>query len=94
MAEVIKLSVLYDTITTNLDNYHEPNNNIVCQSPNGYSYFAISGLTVSFFKVVEDSNASMYDDIYYHVVLCELDQNGINGLSYDDIIKLNPVFTF
>lgn len=91
MNVIIEVPIVQETIDYNLDNYHSASNNTIHDSNNGYKYFEIDGLTITFFRPVKTSN-----DILYHIVICELNQNELNelGVLYDDLLKLKPVFTF
>ena len=89
MRVFIELPVVMETIDFDLDKYHNENNNIICDSMNGYKYFAIDGLTVVFFRPIPDN-------VNYHIVVAELSQQQLNDIHilYDDLLRLNPIFTF
>lgn len=89
MKVIIELPIISEVIDYDIDKYHDENNNIIYESTNGYKYFAIDGLTVTFFRPI-------IDNVNYHIVIAELDQNQLNdmGILYDDLLKLNPIFTF
>lgn len=86
---IVELPVVYETFDYDLDRYHSEKNNTIIDSNNGYKYFAIDGLTVVFFRPAKK-------DVNYHIVVCELSQAQLNDmhLLYDDLLKLNPIFTF
>lgn len=86
---IVELDVVDEYIDDNLDNYHDITNNTIYSAPNGYSYFAIDGLTVTFFRPITDS-------FKYHIVLGYLPQEELNkrNILYDDLLNMNPVFTF
>lgn len=86
---IVKVPIVYETIDHDLDKYHDNENNVIFDAPNGYKYFAIDGLTISFFRPIEN-------DVNYHVVICELSQQQLNYMNvlYEDLLKLNPIFTF
>ena len=86
---IVECPILYETVDHDLDKYHSENNNTIYESVNGYKYFAIDGLTVTFFRPT-------YNNLQYHIVIGELNQNQLNdlGVLYDDLLKLKPIFTF
>lgn len=86
---IVEVKPCFETIDYDLDKYHSPGNNIILDSNNGYKYFQIDGLTITFFRHLENS-------INYHIVLCEIDQSELNdrGILYDNLLSLNPMFTF
>ena len=62
----------------------------VHESVNGYNYFDIDGLTVTFFSPMNS------DELIYHIVICEIDDDVINtyNVSYLELMRQNPIFTF
>ena len=89
MRVFIEIPAVMETIDFDLDRYHNSNNNIIYESTNGYRYFAIDGLTVTFFRPIADN-------INYHIVVGMLSQEQLNDMNilYDDLLRLNPIFTF
>lgn len=86
---IVKVPIVYEVFDHDLDKYHNANNNTIFDSFNGYKYFAIDGLTITFFRPIERN-------VEYHIVICELSQEQLNKshVLYEDLLKLNPIFTF
>lgn len=84
----VTLPITAEFVDDDLSHYHdfskESNLNM---APNGYYYFDIDGLTITFFNL---------ENKLFHVVVCELNQQFLNNmnLSYDEFIALNPLLTF
>ena len=88
---IIELGVDYECIDDDLDNYHDVHNEdqTIYTAPNGYKYFAINGLTVTFYRPIVNS-------FNYHIVICEIEQEELErrNITYDELMSLNPIFTF
>ena len=89
MKTTIEVPIVYETFDEDLDKYHNETNTKIYDAPNGYKYYELDGLTLTFFRPSPVG-------LKYHIVICELDQNELNsrGILYDDVLKLNPTFTF
>ena len=86
---IVEVRPTSEYIDYDLDLYHSPSNNVIKLAPNGYHYYDIDGLTVTFFRQLSNS-------VEYHIVICELNQNELDrrGILYDTLISMQPIFTF
>ena len=88
----VNCKVCYDLFDYDLIKYVSPNvdANIVHLSTNGYYYFDIDGLTVTFFSPVKS------DELIYHIVICMLsyDELDKHGLTYSELMTIPHTLTF
>ena len=88
---IFTLPVETELVDYKLDEYYAKDKPIhINESINGYDYFDIDGNTVIFFTFIPS------DEILYHIVVCEINEKLLNmyNITYDELIKLNPIYTF
>ena len=89
---IVNCKVCYDLFDYDLIKYVSPNidADIVHLSTNGYYYFDIDGLTVTFLSPIKS------DEIIYHIVICMLsyDELDKHGLTYSELMSIPHTLTF
>ena len=89
---IVVCKVVHDLFDYDLMKYVSPNlkDYTAFESINGYYYFDVDGLTITFFSPIES------DELIYHIVICELEYEVIAdlGQTYDSLISQPHIFTF
>ena len=86
--KIIKLKVVYQTISKSLIGQVPNPNGPFIDACNGYKRSALDGTTVVFFKKLPDG--------IYNIVICELNESKLNhyGISYNDLLTQKYDFVF
>lgn len=90
---IVTCPVVAEFVDYDLDHYR--NNDLqryerILKAPNGYYYFPIDGLTITFYLPLNG------DELLYHIVVCEIEQSELErmNLTYEQLMRLKPTFTF